>query len=184
VTKAQQIAAKRDQLARKRARSEQRHADAIAQCKEPGGKTATAASLPPSQNGRMRFVRETMTDMTPTTRTNRIIGGVAPSEYLAKLETGGGETPAIDSAILDGYLRSHLIDPARLRADGFEAFIEDRRSELLGLIEQATGQKIRREPEPGAATDAETDTETLESEMTMAAALDAAGLGRTRRALA
>ena len=123
------------------------------------------------EHGKKPAEYDSIVNKTPLSyRTNRIIGGVAPSEYLAKLETGGGETPAIDSAILDGYLRSHLIDPARLRADGFEAFIEDRQSQLLGLIEQATGQKIRREPEPGAATDAETDTETLEFEMTMAAA--------------
>ena len=89
---------------------------------------------------------------------------------MAKLETGGGETPAIDSAILDGYLRSHLIDPARLRADSFEAFIEDRQLQLLRLIEQATGQQIRREGVAGAAVDAETDADTMESEMTMAAA--------------
>lgn len=105
-----------------------------------------------------------------SSRTNRIIGGVAPSEYLAKLATGGAEAPAIDPTILDGYLRSHLIDPVRLRADDFGTFIEDRQSLLLGLIEEATGQKIRREAEAGAAADTETDEEALESEMTMAAA--------------
>jgi hypothetical protein len=35
-------------------------------------------------------------------RTNRIIGGVAPSEYLAKLEKGNETTPSIDRARLDG----------------------------------------------------------------------------------
>jgi hypothetical protein len=47
-------------------------------------------------------------------RTNRIIGGVAPSAYLAKMEAGGTEAPAIDPAVLDRHLRSHLIDPALL----------------------------------------------------------------------
>ena len=103
-----------------------------------------------------------------SSRTNRIVGGAAPSEYLSKLETGGAESPAIDPAALDGYLRSHLIDPVRLRADSFEAFIKDRQSELLSLIERGTGQKIRREA--AGAADAETDEETLESEMTIAAA--------------
>lgn len=73
-------------------------------------------------------------------RTNRIIGGVAPSEYLAKLENGNSSTPPIAPYKLDSYLRSHLIDPALLRADKFEAFMEDRQKRLLGLIEQAMGK--------------------------------------------
>jgi hypothetical protein len=102
-------------------------------------------------------------------RTNRIIGGVAPSEYLAKLETGGTESPPIAPATLDACIRSHLIDPANLRSNSFEAFIADRQSQLLGLIEQATGQTIGRDAEAGVSADAETDDETLESELTMAA---------------
>ena len=73
-------------------------------------------------------------------RTNRIIGGVAPSEYLAKLEKGDKQTPAIERNRLDGYLRSHLIDPVILRQDAFEAFMADRQKRLLSLIEQATGK--------------------------------------------
>lgn len=74
-------------------------------------------------------------------RTNRIIGGVAPSEYLAKLEAGNTSTPPISPDKLDGYLRTHLIDPALLRADNFEAFMEDRQKRLLSLIEQAMGKE-------------------------------------------
>lgn len=73
-------------------------------------------------------------------RTNRIIGGVAPSEYLAKLEQGNSSTPPIASDALDGYLSSHLIAPDLLRGDKFEAFMEDRQKRLLGLIEQAMGK--------------------------------------------
>lgn len=73
-------------------------------------------------------------------RTNRIIGGVAPSEYLAKLEKGDNQTPAISTENLDNYLRSHLIDPAILRSNDFKAFMIDRQKRLLGLIEQATGK--------------------------------------------
>jgi len=103
-------------------------------------------------------------------RTNRIIGGVAPSLYLAKLQNGGAGTPPIASDKLDSYLVTHLIDPARLRADDFEAFIAERQSQLLGLIERATGQTIRREPDVGTAADAETDDDSMEAELTMAAA--------------
>ena len=73
-------------------------------------------------------------------RTNRIIGGVAPSEYLGKLEKGNSSTPPIAADTLDGYLSSHLIAPALLRGDQFEAFMEDRQKRLLGLIEQAMGK--------------------------------------------
>lgn len=91
-------------------------------------------------------------------RTNRIIGGVAPSEYLAKLESGNSSTPPIASEKLDSYLQSHLIDPALLRADKFEAFMEDRQKRLLGLIEQAMGKAAYsgNVPEEGE------DTETIE----------------------
>jgi hypothetical protein len=51
-------------------------------------------------------------------RTNRIIGGVAPSEYIAKLETGNATTPPIDGATLDGYLTSHLINSSLLLRGG------------------------------------------------------------------
>ncbi len=72
-------------------------------------------------------------------RTNRIIGGAAPSEYLAKLEQGNDATPPIPRGRLDQYLESHLIDPSLLRSDNFQAFMEDRQRRLLKLIEQATG---------------------------------------------
>lgn len=49
-------------------------------------------------------------------KTNRIIGGAAPSEYLSKLESGNKNNPSIRTAMLDAYLRSHLIDPALLAA--------------------------------------------------------------------
>ncbi|WP_208616838.1 GmrSD restriction endonuclease domain-containing protein [Acetobacter pomorum] len=74
-------------------------------------------------------------------RTNRIIGGVAPSEYLRKLEKGNNSTPPISADKLDNYLRTHLIDPVLLRADAFEAFMEDRQKRLLHLIEQAMGKE-------------------------------------------
>jgi hypothetical protein len=73
-------------------------------------------------------------------RTNRIIGGAAPSEYLSKLETGNNTTPPITADKLDSYLASHLINPALPRGDQFNAFMEDRQKRLLSLIEQAMGK--------------------------------------------
>jgi hypothetical protein len=101
-------------------------------------------------------------------RTNRIIGGVAPSSYLAKLEAGDRETPPIPVANLDCYIASHLIGPTFLRTDDFEAFMADRQRQLLGLIEQATGQTVF--GGETAEEDAETDPETAEAELTMTAA--------------
>ncbi|WP_072387061.1 DUF262 domain-containing protein [Hyphomicrobium sp. CS1BSMeth3] len=101
-------------------------------------------------------------------RTNRIIGGRAPSAYLGKLENGDDETPEILPENLDGYVSSHLIDPALLRADEFEKFMKDRQARLLKLIEAATGKAAHR----GETLDAddEMDAETAEAERTMAAA--------------
>jgi hypothetical protein len=73
-------------------------------------------------------------------RTNRIIGGVAPSHYLAKLEKGTDKTPLLERQRLDGFLASHLIDPTLMRIDNFEGFMIDRQQRLLALIEAATGK--------------------------------------------
>jgi hypothetical protein len=75
-------------------------------------------------------------------KTNRIVGGVAPSEYLAKLEKGSTTAPPIDPERMNLYLSSHLIDPSLLRADSFDAFMADRQSKLLQLIEKATGKSV------------------------------------------
>lgn len=82
-------------------------------------------------------------------RTNRIIGGQAPSAYLAQLERGSAQAPAIASADMDAHLQSHLIPPALLRADAFEAFMEARKAALLGLIADAIGAvAVSAEPDP------------------------------------
>jgi hypothetical protein len=102
-------------------------------------------------------------------RTNRIIGGVAPSEYIAKLEKGNDATPPIDGKRLDSYLKSHLIDPSLLRSDDFDAFMEDRQKQLLSLIEQATGKAAYSGTVPEEGDDVEDDEDTIEAELTIAA---------------
>jgi hypothetical protein len=80
-------------------------------------------------------------------RTNRKIGGRAPSVYLKTIMQDGGP----QGTALDRYLESHLIDPEHLRADDFEAFFAARARALLALIEQATGIPLAQEtPEPDA----------------------------------
>jgi hypothetical protein len=88
-------------------------------------------------------VFDTVLNKTPLSYlTNRIIGGAAPSRYLAKLEAGAKDTPPLDRAMLDECLRSHAIDPDLLRRDDFENFIADRRRRLLALISRATGHRL------------------------------------------
>lgn len=105
---------------------------------------------------------------TPLTyRTNRIIGGSAPSQYLAALEKGTSSTPPIERERLDAYLRSHLIEPDFLRADDFDGFMADRQNKLLALIERATGKHVYR----GAAeegVDIGDDDDEIEANLTMA----------------
>ncbi|WP_225766814.1 DUF262 domain-containing protein [Inquilinus sp. Marseille-Q2685] len=69
---------------------------------------------------------------------NRTIGGDAPSRYLARIETRSG----ISSDDLDEILRSHLIDPAALRADDFEAFYKARKAALASLAAEAQGKPV------------------------------------------
>jgi len=94
-------------------------------------------------------------------RTNRIIGGVAPSEYLAKLEAGDKSSPAISRARLDALLRSHLINPDILRQDDFWAFHSDRQKQLLRLIEQATGREAYFGSTSDEGEDVEDDEESV-----------------------
>lgn len=77
-------------------------------------------------------------------KTNRILGGVAPSVYLERLEAGGKETPPIARDALDQYLASHAMDPDLLRADDFAGFMADREARLLAMISKATGHAITR----------------------------------------
>jgi len=71
-------------------------------------------------------------------KTNRIIGGKAPSAYLANIEKQSN----MDSHRLDEILRTHEIAPELLRSDEFESFIRDRASKILDLIEAAMDKRI------------------------------------------
>lgn len=100
-----------------------------------------------------------------TARTNRVIGGDAPSSYLARIESelDGQQAPTA----VDEVLRSHLIDPDLLRADDFWGFMKSRHEALLKLIEDATGQRAFRDTsgddESGEALDGVEMTLTLAS---------------------
>jgi hypothetical protein len=99
-------------------------------------------------------------------RTNRMIGGVAPSEYLSKLERGNESAPPIARDRLDAYLVSHLIEPHMLRANTFDAFMADRQKRLLTLIERATGKAPFLGTVQEEGRDLEVDADEAEAELT------------------
>ena len=70
-------------------------------------------------------------------KTNRTIGGDAPSIYIQKLQER--DIPWED---MDRILESHEIRPGIIRTDNFTAFARDRASRLLDLIEKAMGKRI------------------------------------------
>src|SRR6185437_1953149 len=94
---------------------------------------------------------------TPLSKGSNIaIGGNAPSIYLRRIEQKHG----ISSEMLEEILRSHLIEPAHLRADDFDAFFEQRMVALSGLVGRAMGKSVVSEI---GRDEPETDVESEES---------------------
>jgi len=113
-------------------------------------------------------VYDSIINKTPLSfKTNRIIGGVAPSVYLNKLQNGNNETPPILREKLDSYLASHLINPELLYSNQFDAFMADRQKRLLALIEKATGKSSYNGEIQDEGVDVETDEDTVEAEHTI-----------------
>ncbi len=79
-------------------------------------------------------------------KANRMIGGSAPSKYLAQLQTHAQVQLADPD--MDAILRSHAIDPGLLRADSFEEFYLARKAALLNLVVRAMGKAPTEEVEP------------------------------------
>lgn len=107
------------------------------------------------QQGIKPEVYNSIVNKTPlSARTNRIIGGVAPSAYLARLEKGGERHPPIAADRLRAILQSHEIGAALVQVDRFDAFFDDRRERLLKLIETAMGKpSVREDVAPPDADD-------------------------------
>jgi hypothetical protein len=80
---------------------------------------------------------DSVVNKTPlSAKTNRTIGGRAPSKYLAAIQKQAG----IDAAHMDAVLVTHVIDPEHLRVDDFATFFERRASALLERIQAVTGR--------------------------------------------
>ena len=71
-------------------------------------------------------------------RTNRIIGGYAPTKYLSSIERNHG----VDAEKLNTYLESHLVDVDAIRNDDFDTYFTNRANAIYDLIEKATGKKV------------------------------------------
>jgi hypothetical protein len=106
-------------------------------------------------------------------RTNRQIGGAAPSSYLVAIE----RNEKIAADCLDGFVSTHSIEPAHLRADDFDGFFEARAESLLSVVEFATGKTIAREPGVFAASHPPEDyvEEPVEWEENVVSSAEAAG---------
>lgn len=88
-------------------------------------------------NGIKHKLMDSVVNKTPlSARTNRVIGGRAPSKYLSKLERKAG----VGSERMDEILGSHVVDPESLRKDEFVAFFQARSGALLKRIEGAMGK--------------------------------------------
>lgn len=84
-------------------------------------------------------VYDSILNKTPISyKANRKIGGDAPSVYLPKIQ--GEKQVQLDDDAMDSLLESHALSPELLRTDNFELFLEDRRKQLVGLIEKAMGK--------------------------------------------
>ncbi len=73
-------------------------------------------------------------------KANRMIGGKAPSAYLTQLR----DHPSVQISVehQDEILRTHLIEPAYLHQDDFDGFYQQRKQQLIVLIEQAMGKSV------------------------------------------
>ena len=71
-------------------------------------------------------------------KANRMIGGIAPSKYLEKIQKH--EQVLLDDTQMNIILESHLISSMMIRSDDFTSFYQDRKISLLNLIEKAMGK--------------------------------------------
>ncbi|MCF8025685.1 MAG: DUF262 domain-containing protein [Desulfobacteraceae bacterium] len=79
-------------------------------------------------------------------RTNKIIGGNPPKEYLEKIKKRGELT----TQQIEDYLNSHAINPESLYNNNFDTFFKKREEALLGRIENAMGKIIQRDQQQAA----------------------------------
>ena len=82
-------------------------------------------------------------------KTNRMIGGEAPSIYLPKIQ----KKAKIAEVKMDEILQSHLIPPDCLRADDFYSFLQAREKSILDRIEKVMGKSSVPQTNPSAESE-------------------------------
>ena len=87
-----------------------------------------------------------------------MIGGNAPSDYLERVQKSAEITPDR----MDDIIRSHVADPAAMRANDFDAFHDAREQALLDRIEQAMGKTVLGRDDAVVAEDGVDDDEANE----------------------
>lgn len=103
--------------------------------------------------------RESIVNKTTiSARTNRTIGGVAPSQYLQVIQ----DKAQIDASHLDSILATHLIPVECLRSDSFDAYFAERREQLCRLVEAAIGKPVQRDIDQGFADEDSSHFELLD----------------------
>jgi len=91
-------------------------------------------------------------------RTNRIVGGEAPSKYLVRLQKHAG----VSDEEFQNILKTHVLSPEFLYTDDFENFFGDRKEKILQRIEKAMDKPIPRDAvqaEEGVYIDEDTEEE-------------------------
>lgn len=81
-------------------------------------------------------------------KANRKIGGVSPAAYLPYLQSE--KNVQLSDEEMDEILATHALDPHLLRADEYDAFMNDRRIRLSQLISNAMGKTVRTVPDSDA----------------------------------
>lgn len=71
-------------------------------------------------------------------RSNREIGGSAPSIYLERIEKKG----SVSESDLNDYVETHWINHDLMRSDSFDEYFIERAKKILFAIEAATGRTI------------------------------------------
>ena len=93
-------------------------------------------------------------------KANRMIGGKAPSSYLASIQAH--KQVGLDDPAMNTILSSHSIDPASLRADDFNKFYERRQESLLEIVERAMGKTIDRGVSADSNDDMDSEAQMME----------------------
>jgi len=96
------------------------------------------------QQGIKPAVYNSIINKTPISyKANRMIGGKAPSAYLASIQQH--KQVGLADEAMDEILSTHRIPPPALRTDDFTAFYTSRQENLLAIIEHAMGKRIEQE---------------------------------------